>query len=138
VALWTEVQGGCLAPKLFLKPVVELAVASLSCTWNQDHRAAISASADPPPPLADKLTSALRKLESEKRFCARAHATLLAAQLRNGDFDDFPQREVSRAGAWAAPQCSMVVAMPCSACHLGIGKRSNVERLCGRGGRERT
>jgi hypothetical protein len=88
-----------LAPKLFLKPVVELAVASLSCTWNQDHRAAISASADPPPPLADELASALRELGSEKRFCAHAHATLLAAQLRNGDFDDFPKREVSNAGA---------------------------------------
>ena len=95
MALWTEVQRGGLAPKLFLKPVVELAVASLSCMWNQDHRAAISASADPPPLLADKLTSALRKLG----FCAHAQATLLAAQLRNGDFDDFPKREVSNAGA---------------------------------------
>jgi hypothetical protein len=95
VAIWTEVQRGCLAPKLFLKPVVELAVASLSCTWNQDYRAAISASADPPPPLADKLTSALRKLW----FCAHAQATLLAVRLRNGDFDDFPKREVSNDGA---------------------------------------
>ena len=32
----------------------------------------------------------------------------------------------------------MVVAMPRSARHLGIGKRSTVQRLRGRGGRERT
>jgi hypothetical protein len=61
----------------------------------------------PTPPLADKLTSALRKLEGEEVLCARARYACGA--IENGDFDDFPARFAGAGGTAVFDGCGNAV-----------------------------